>query len=49
MKSHVIATIRIRDYNKKKSMKAMKENSTTHGNYDVAIVSMETHASMNGT
>jgi len=26
-------------------MKAMKENSTTHGNYDVAIVSMETQVS----
>jgi hypothetical protein len=29
-------------------MKAMKENSTTHGNYDVAIVRMETQASMIG-
>lgn len=47
-KSHVTATIRIRDYNTK-TMMAIKENSTTRGNYDVAIVSMETHASINGT
>jgi hypothetical protein len=35
----VIATIRMRDYYTKR-MKVMKENSTTHSNYVVAIVSI---------
>jgi hypothetical protein len=30
------------------SIKAMKENNTTHSTYDAAIISMETQTSMTG-
>jgi hypothetical protein len=33
----------------KKGMRAMKENNTTHSTDAAAIISMETHTSINGT